>query len=78
MSQLIPILQSAYLYEIELAKSKLAFYNIASYIKNEFVNNVAVMPISQNYFLLVNEKDAAEAGEILSHQEDIDEETPEA
>lgn len=77
MSQLVHILQSAYLYEIELAKSKLAFYNIPSYIKNEFVNNIAVMPISQNYFLLVNEIDFGEAEKILSQQEDIDEETPE-
>ena len=52
MSALVPVFQSSYLYEIELAKTKLASRDIPSYIKNEYVNNIAVFPISQNYFLL--------------------------
>lgn len=66
MSELIPIFQSSYLYEIELAKSKLASREIPSYIKNEYVNNIAVFPISQNYFLLVSEHDFAAAEQILA------------
>jgi hypothetical protein len=66
MSELVPIFQSSYLYEIELAKSKLASLEIPSYIKNEYVNNIAVFPISQNYFLLVSEHDFEEAEKILA------------
>ncbi len=73
MSELIPIFQSSYLYEIELAKSKLASHEIPSYIKNEYVNNVAVFPISQNYFLLVSERDLEEAEKILQEIDELDE-----
>lgn len=66
MSELVPVFQSSYLYEIELAKSKLASREIPSYIKNEYVNNIAVFPISQNYFLLVNEHDIDEAEKVLA------------
>lgn len=72
MSELVPIIQSSYLYEIELAKSKLASREIPSYIKNEYVNNIAVFPISQNYFLLVSERDFEEAEKILQETEDIE------
>lgn len=63
------VLQSSYLYEIELAKSKLASRGIPSHIKNEYVNNVAVMPISQNYFLLVNSADFERSMQILAEQD---------
>lgn len=72
MSELVPIIQSSYLYEIELAKSKLASREIPSYIKNEYVNNIAVFPISQNYFLLVSKRDFDEAKKILQETEDIE------
>ena len=72
MSALVPVFQSSYLYEIELAKSKLASRDIPSYIKNEYVNNIAVFPISQNYFLLVNERDLEEALKILQETNDIE------
>ena len=72
MSELVPVFQSSYLYEIELAKTKLASRDIPSYIKNEYVNNIAVFPISQNYFLLVNERDLAEALKILQETNDIE------
>lgn len=74
MSELVKILQSSYLYEIELAKSKLASREIPSYIKNEFVNNVAVFPISQNYYLMVNERDFETAEKILQENDDLSEE----
>ena len=74
MSELINILQSSYLYEIELAKSKLASREIPSYIKNEFVNNIAVFPISQNYFLMVNERDFETAEKILQENDELPEE----
>ena len=73
MSEPKIILQSSYLYEIELAKTKLASRGIPSYIKNELVNNVVVMSVSQNYFLLVNENDETEAIKILDETEEIDE-----
>ncbi len=72
MSALVPVFQSSYLYEIELAKTKLASRDIPSYIKNEYVNNIAVFPISQNYFLLVNERDLEEALKILQETNDIE------
>ena len=74
MSELVPVFQSSYLYEIELAKTKLASRDIPSYIKNEFVNNIAVFPISQNYFLLVNERDFEVAVEILQENNEVGEE----
>lgn len=69
MSELKIVYQSAFLYQVELAKSKLASRGIPSYIKNEFVNHVVVMPISQNYLLLVNEKDWENALKILEENE---------
>ena len=73
MSDLVPLLQSSYLYEVELAKSKLASRDIPSYVRNEFVNNVAVFPISQNYVLVVNERDYDDALQILQEIEELDE-----
>lgn len=74
MSELINILQSSYLYEIELAKSKLASREIPSYIKNEFVNNIAVFPISQNYYLQVSERDFETAEKVLEENDELPEE----
>lgn len=74
MSALVPVFQSSYLYEIELAKTKLASRDIPSYIKNEYVNNIAVFPISQNYFLLVNERDFEVAVQILQENNEVGEE----
>ncbi|WP_332025195.1 putative signal transducing protein [Kaistella sp.] len=74
MSALVPVFQSSYLYEIELAKTKLASRDIPSHIKNEYVNNIAVFPISQNYFLLVNERDFEVAAEILKENNEVGEE----
>ena len=74
MSELVPVFQSSYLYEIELAKTKLASRDIPSYIKNEYVNNIAVFPISQKYFLLVNERDFEVAVEILQENNEVGEE----
>jgi hypothetical protein len=74
MSELIPIFQSSYLYEIELAKTKLASREIPSYIKNEFVNNIAVFPMSQNYFLMVSERDFEAAEKILQENDEITDE----
>lgn len=73
MSDLVPIFRSSYLYELELAKSKLASREIPSYIKNEFVNNVVIFPMSDNYILEVNEKDAEEAIKILEEKENLEE-----
>ena len=70
MSELKIVYQSAFLYQVELAKSKLASRGIPSYIKNEFVNHVVVMPISQNNLLLVNEKDWENALKILEEIEE--------
>lgn len=70
MSELKIVYQLAFLYQVELAKSKLASRGIPSYVKNEFVNHVVVMPISQNYHLLVNEKDWENALKILEETEE--------
>lgn len=74
MSELVPIFQSSYLYEIEVAKTKLASREIPSYIKNEYVNNIAVFPISQNYYLLVSERDFEAAEKVLQENDEISEE----
>lgn len=73
MSELVPIFQSSYLYEIEVAKTKLASRDIPSYIKNEFVNNIAVFPISQNYYLMVSQRDFETAEKILQENEELSE-----
>ena len=73
MSELVPVFQSSYLYEIEVAKTKLASREIPSYIKNEYVNNIAVFPISQNYYLLVSERDFENAEKILKENDDLSE-----
>lgn len=73
MSELVPIFQSSYLYEIEVAKTKLASREIPSYIKNEFVNNIAVFPISQNYYLMVNQADFEAAEKILQENDELSE-----
>lgn len=70
MSELKIVYQSAFLYQVELAKSKLASRGIPSYVKNEFVNYVVVMPIFQNNLLLVNEKDWENALKILEEIEE--------
>ena len=74
MSELVAIFQSSYLYEIELARTKLASRDIPSYIKNEFVNNIAVFPMSQNYFLMVSERDFEAAEKILQENDEITDE----
>ena len=67
------LLYSSYLYEIDLLKCKLASRNIESYIKNEFINNVTVFPMIQNYELLVNENDFEKAIEIQNEEVDLNE-----
>lgn len=62
---MVVVAQSTILVELEIIKSKLASEGIESYLKNEFVNNVVVMPINQDYFLLVDEKDYEEAVNII-------------
>ncbi|ROI10625.1 DUF2007 domain-containing protein [Chryseobacterium sp. H3056] len=74
MSELVAIFQSSYLYEIELARTKLASREIPSYIKNEYVNNIAVFPMSQNYFLMVSERDFEAAEKILQENDEITDE----
>lgn len=71
MSELRPIFQSSYLYEIEIAKTKLESREIPSYIKNEYVNNIAVFPISQNYYLLVSERDFDAAQKVLDEADNL-------
>ena len=63
------VAQSTILVEIEILKAKLASEGIQSFIKNEFVNNIVVMPINQDYFLLVNDNDFEKATEILNNPE---------
>lgn len=64
------VAQSTILVEIEILKAKLASEGIQSFIKNEFVNNVVVMPINQDYFLLVSDEDFDKATEILNNPEE--------
>ena len=65
MSDFIRIFESYYLFEVEIMKSKLASRGIESFIKNEFINNVALMPVNQFYILYVNEIDAENSEKII-------------
>lgn len=65
------IMKSIYLYEVQIAQTKLDSRGIQSFLKNEFVNNVAVMPVAENYMLVVDEKDFDRALEILQEKEDF-------
>lgn len=65
-SEFTVVLESYQLFSVEIAKSKLASEGIDSYIKNEFVNNVAIATISQGYQLLVDTQLAEKALEILN------------
>ncbi|HAY3549687.1 DUF2007 domain-containing protein [Elizabethkingia meningoseptica] len=65
MNEFVRIYQSNILFQVEIIKGKLTSEGIESYIKNEFVNNLAVMPINQDYILYVAEKDAVEAERII-------------
>ncbi|MDR7694995.1 putative signal transducing protein [Riemerella anatipestifer] len=67
---MVKIFESGFLYEVEIMKSKLLSEGIESYIKNEYVNNVAVMPVNQNYILVVDESMADRAREILDRVEE--------
>lgn len=64
---MVIIAQSTILIELEILKAKLASEGIDSYLKNEFVNNVVVMPINQDYFLLVDEKDYERALAVINN-----------
>lgn len=74
MPNFIRIFESYYLFEVEIMKSKLASRGIESYIKNEFTNNVALMPVNQFYILYVTEEDAESATEIVNEEISEDEE----
>lgn len=69
------LLKTLHLYQVQIAQTKLESRGIASYIKNEFVNNVAVMPVAENYLLVVDEADYDQALEILSEVEENTEES---
>ncbi|MCL1664948.1 DUF2007 domain-containing protein [Elizabethkingia ursingii] len=53
-------------------KGKLAANGIESYVKNEFVNNLSVMPVNQDYILYVAQENAVEAERIISETDDIE------
>ena len=71
---MVVVAQSTILVELEILKAKLASEGIISYLKNEYVNNVVVMPINQDYFLLVSDEDFEKAKEIINNKQDIIEE----
>lgn len=65
MLEFVRIFESYYLYEVEIMKTKLASRGIESYIKNEFINNVALMPVNQFYILYVKSEDSETAEKII-------------
>ena len=64
------IAQSYILIELEILKAKLASEGIMSHLKNEFVNNVVVMPMDQGYYLLVADEDYEKALKIINNSEE--------
>lgn len=65
MKEFSVIFESTFLYEVEIIKSKLLSEGIECSINNEFVNNVAVMPMSNFYQLIVKTEDLEQAKEII-------------
>ncbi len=65
MLEFVPIFESYYLYEVEIMKTKLASRGIESYVKNEFINNVALMPVNQFYILYVKSEDSETAEKVI-------------
>ncbi len=65
----IRIFESYYLFEVEIRKGKLAAAGLESYIKNDLINNVALMPVNQFFILFVDEKDAEAALEIIADED---------
>nr|WP_276520333.1 DUF2007 domain-containing protein [Elizabethkingia ursingii] len=72
MGEFIRIYQSNILFQVEIMKGKLAANGIESYVKNEFVNNLSVMPVNQDYILYVAQENAVEAERIISETDDIE------
>lgn len=72
MSEFIRVYQSSILFRVEIVKGKLAANGIESTIKNEFVNNLSVMPINQDYILCVEAKDAEEATRIIEEDDSLE------
>jgi len=72
MGEFIRIYQSNILFQVEIMKGKLAANGIESYVKNEFVNNLSVMPVNQDYILYVAEENAAEAERIISETDEAE------
>lgn len=70
MAEFTMIFESSYLYELQVKKSRLESEGIFSYIKNEYVNNVAVMSLTELYQLWVNTSDAQQAMAILAEVAD--------
>ncbi len=65
MLEFVRIFESYYLYEVEIMKTKLASRGIESYVKNEFINNVALMPVNQFYILYVKSEDSETAEKVI-------------
>ena len=68
--EFIRVFESYYLYEVEIMKTKLASRGIESYLKNEFINNVALMPVNQFYILYVKQEDAENATVIINENDE--------
>lgn len=68
------LFRSIYHFEVQIAQTKLGSRGIPSYIKNEYVNNVAVMPVAENYILLIDEQHYDEALRILEEEVELGDE----
>ncbi len=68
------LFRSIYHFEVQIAQTKLESRGIPSYIKNEYVNNVAVMPVAENYILLIDEQHYDEALRILEEEVELGDE----
>ena len=72
MADFIRVFESYYLYEVEIMHAKLASRGIQSFLKNNFTNNVTLMPVNQFYILFVEEKDAQAATEVIQEVDELD------
>ncbi|MDV7187712.1 DUF2007 domain-containing protein [Lutibacter sp. TH_r2] len=64
-NKLVTVLDTAFIHEIQIAKTLLSKKNIPSYIFNENMSNIIGTAISEGYMLKVNSADEKKARKLL-------------
>lgn len=72
MSEFIRVFESYHLFEVEIIKAKLNSRGIESFVKNDFTNNITLMPINQFYILYVKAEDVEKAYKIIEEDDALE------